>query len=460
MSSIAVLPFSNMSPDPEQEYFCDGLAEELIDALARLEGLRVVARTSAFQFKGQALDVGEIGKRLKVGTVLEGSVRKAGNRLRINAQLINASDGYHLWSERYDRQMDDVFAVQDEIARSVVEKLKVKLLGEHEAPVIKRPTDNLEAYNLFLKGRYHFAKLTQEALTRSLECFTQALAKEPPYAQAHAGIAVTQTVRAVFGGAVPREVMPSAKEAALKALALDETVADAHLALGFVLHYYDWDWRGAEHEYRRALELNPSDTLVRFMYAQLLANCLDRPDAALAEARQAVSLDPVSLLSHHGLAIVLAFTGQFDAAIEEEHNALALEPTFFVAYRGIGYAAAAAGRYQEAVAALRQGRTHAQGDLMLEGLLGCAYALAGQREQALEIVDQLEQRRGEGHSASFWIAVAYAGLGEHDQTIEWLERAREERDGALTMLPNWSCFDPLRADPRFQALLRRMNFPL
>ena len=156
--SIAVLPFSSMSPDPEQEYFCDGIAEELIDALARLEGLRVVARTSAFQFKGQALDVGEIGKRLKVGTVLEGSVRKAGNRLRINAQLINASDGYHLWSERYDRQMDDVFAVQDEIARSVVEKLKVKLLGEHEAPVIKRPADNLEAYNLFLKGRYYFSK--------------------------------------------------------------------------------------------------------------------------------------------------------------------------------------------------------------------------------------------------------------------------------------------------------------
>ena len=268
--SIAVLPFSNMSPDPEQEYFCDGIAEELIDALARLEGLRVVARTSAFQFKGQALDVGEIGKRLKVGTVLEGSVRKAGNRLRINAQLINTSDGYHLWSERYDRQMDDVFAVQDEIARSVVEKLKVKLLGEHEAPVIKRPTDNLEAYNLFLKGRYYFSKLTKEALTRSLECFTQALAKEPTYAQAHAGVAVAQTVRAVYGGAVSREVMPSAKEAALKALALDETVADAHMALGSVLHYYDWDWLGAEHQYRRALELNPSDTLVRAVYAHLL----------------------------------------------------------------------------------------------------------------------------------------------------------------------------------------------
>ena len=234
----------------------------------------------------------------------------------------------------------------------------MKLLGEHEAPVIKRPTDNLEAYNLFLKGRYYFSKLTKEALTRSLECFTQALAKEPTYAQAHAGVAVAQTVRAVYGGAVSREVMPSAKEAALKALALDETVADAHMALGSVLHYYDWDWLGAEHQYRRALELNPSDTLVRAVYAHLLVACLDRPDAALAEVRQAVSLDPVSLFSRHTLALVLAWAGQFDAAIEEEHNALALEPTFLVAYRGIGYAAAAAGRYQEAVAALQQGRTH------------------------------------------------------------------------------------------------------
>ena len=271
-----------------------------------------------------------------------------------------------------------------------------------------------------------------------------------------AGIAVAQTVRAVYGGAVSREVMPSAKEAALKALALDETVADAHMALGSVLHYYDWDWLGAEHQYRRALELNPSDTLVRAVYAHLLVTCLDRPDAALAEVRQAVSLDPVSLFSRHTLALVLAWAGQFDAAIEEEHNALALEPTFFVAYRGIGYAAAAAGRYQEAVAALQQGRTHTHGDLMLEGFLGCAYALAGQREEALEIVDQLEQRRGEGHSAP--LACVYAGLGEHDQAIEWLERAREKRDGALTSLAVLSCFDPLRSDPRFQDLLRRMNF--
>ena len=218
---IAVLPFANMSADPEQEYFCDDLAEELIDALAKLEGLRVVTRTSAFRFKGDAPDLREVGEKLNVKTVLEGSVRKAGNRLRINAQLINTQDGYHIWSERYDREMDDVFAVQDEIARSVVEKLKVKLLGEQDVPVLKRPTDNLEAYNLVLKGRYYFTRLTGTAFEKGLECFIQALAIEPAYAQAHAGIALIQTFRAHLV-AVPQQVMPMAKEAALKALAIDE----------------------------------------------------------------------------------------------------------------------------------------------------------------------------------------------------------------------------------------------
>ena len=220
--SIAVLPFANMSADPEQEYFCDGLAEELIDTLAKLEGLRVVARTSAFRFKGDAPDLREVGEKLNVKTVLEGSVRKAGNRLRINAQLINTQDGYHIWSERYDREMDDVFAVQDEIARSVVEKLKVKLLGERQAPVIKRLTDNLEAYNLFLKGRYYWPRATGPALEKGVECFTRALAVEPAYAQAQAGIGLVQVVRAVLSFAAPHQVMPLAKEAALKALAIDE----------------------------------------------------------------------------------------------------------------------------------------------------------------------------------------------------------------------------------------------
>ena len=262
--SIAVLPFANMSADPEQEYFCDGLTEELIDALARLDGLRVVARTSAFQFGGKGHDLREVGEKIQVKTMLEGSVRKVGNRLRMNAQLINVEDGYHLWSERYDREMEDVFAVQDEIARAVVDKLKVKLLGRSDAPLVQRPTDNLEAYNWHLQGRYYRMKFSGAALEKGLECFTQALALEPTYAQAHAGIAYVQAVRGVLSLAgAPHNVMPEVKESALKALAIEETLVDAHTALAVVLHYYEWDWPGAEREYRRALELDFYDAFAR-----------------------------------------------------------------------------------------------------------------------------------------------------------------------------------------------------
>ena len=252
VSSIAVLPFANMSADPEQEYFCEGLAEELIDTLARLENLHVVSRTSAFQFRGKGHDLQQVAKQLKVRTVLEGSVRKAGNRLRVNVQLINAADGYHLWSERYDRDMDDVFAVQDEIARTVVAKLKVELLGVGDAPLVTRPTDNLEAYNLVLKGRYYRVRLTVKAIEKSLQCFTQALAIAPDYAAAHAGVAGAHVVQAMFGGATPHDVMPRAQEAARKALALDDSEAAAHSASALVLHWYDWDWAGAERAFRRA----------------------------------------------------------------------------------------------------------------------------------------------------------------------------------------------------------------
>jgi len=261
--SIAVLPFADMSPEKDQDYFCEGLAEELIDALARLEGLRVVARTSAFQFRGKGHDLREVGEKLKVKTVLEGSVRKAGNRLRINVQLINTEDGYHLWSERYDREMDDVFAMQDEIARMVVGKLKVTLLGGDEAQLVKRSASDPGAYNLFLKGRYYWQKQTRESLTRSLECFSQALAADSGYARAHAGIAMVQAIFGVLNFAPPRRVMPKAKDAAREALAIDDTVAEAHQALAFVLQYDEWDWPGADREYRRAIELNPGDSISR-----------------------------------------------------------------------------------------------------------------------------------------------------------------------------------------------------
>ena len=450
--SIAVLPFANMSADPEQEYFCEGMAEEIINALTALDGLHVASRTSAFQAKAKDFEIAEIGVRLKVGTVLEGSVRKAGNRLRVTAQLINVSDGYHLWSERYDRDMNDVFAVQDEIARSVVEKLKVKLLGEQDAPLVTGPTDNLEAYNLVLKGRYYFARLTGTALQKGLECFTQALTVEPSYAQAHAGIALSHTTQATLSFAAPHDVLPQANEAAIKALAIDETVADAHFALALVLDFYEWNWTDAEREYRRALELNPGDTLARGVYGLMLGR-LGRADAGIAEARHAVERDPLSLINRHHLALVFWGARRFDAAVAEARAGIELEPTFHPFYWDLGFSLAGLGRHKEAVEALTQATIVAPGDPLSQGYRGWALGLAGQRQEALEILGDLERRRLREYLSGCMMAQISLGLGDEEQAISWLQKAAEERDGLLPLSNVWFAFDPLRADPRFQALL-------
>ena len=454
--SIAVLPFANMSADPEYEYFCEGLAEELIDALARSEGLHVVARTSGFQLRGKGHDLREIREKLKVKTVLEGSVRKAGNRLRINAHLINADDGYHLWSERYDRDMDDVFAVQDDIAQTVVEKLKVKRRSTVDTPLIERPTDNLEAYNLCLKGRYYLVRFTRATLEKGLECFTQAVALDPTYAQAHAGLAQLHMRRAVLRFAAPHTLMPEAKEAALKAIAIDETVAEAHVALAMVLHYYEWNGPGAEREYRRALALNPGDTIARANYALLLGQA-GRADVSVAEARSAVERDPLSTLNQFVLATVFVTARRFDEAIAESHAGIELDPSYQLSYVSLGWGLAGLGRYNEAVETLRQSTIVAPDDSLLQGYFGWALGLAGQRREALTILDNLERRRSHTYVGGVLLAQVSLGLGEHDQAISWLRQAAEERDGLMTCLTALFLVDPLRADPRFQALLRRMR---
>ena len=458
MPSIAVLPFRNMSADPEQEYFCEGLAEELIDALARLDGLRVAARTSAFQFGAKGHDLSEVGDKLKVKTILEGSVRRSGKRLRVNAQLIDASDGYHLWSERYDREMHDVFDVQDEIARAVVERLKVKLLGVADEPLVKRATDNLEAYNLVLEGRYHRIRMIGPALEKSLECFTQALALEPSYAQAHAGVAMVHVMRAVFGVVRPHDVMPVAKEAALRGLGIDETVAEAHTALAMVLHFYEWDWAGAERAYRRGVELNSGDTEARGHYAALLG-ALGRTDQAIAEAEHAVERDPLSAFGRFELSLVSFLARRFSIAVAEANAGIELNPSYLMLRLDLGWALVGLGRYDEAVEAFRQAATVAPDDPLSQGYLGWALGLAGQTEEALALLGELEQRRSKQYVGGWLLAHVSLGMGDYEQTIVWLEKATEEHDGLLPFLNIWCAFDPLRSDPRFQALLRKMNFP-
>ena len=456
--SIAVLPFDDMSPQKDQDYFCEGMAEEIINALTGLDGLRVAARTSSSQCKQQNLSVARIGQELRVGAVLEGSVRKAGNRLRITAQLINVGDGFHLWSERYDRDMDDIFAVQDDIARTVVAKLKVKLLGAADKPLIERPTDNLDAYNLVLKGRYHCLRVTRPAFDISLECFTQALAVEPAYAQAHAGIAITQAHRSVGSYGPPLQLMPAAKEASLKALAIDDTVADAHLALGMVLHFYEWDWPGAERECRRALDLNPGYTQARTVYA-LLLGVAGRADESVAEARAAVERDPLEVYSRHMSSLMLYLARRYDEAIVEARAGIELDRAYHLFYWDLGLPLVGLGRYDEAVEALRQAAMLAPGDLFSQSYFGWALGLAGQRQEARAILEDLEQRRTQEYVGGIFLAQASLGLGEHDQAIAWLQKAAEERDGWMVALNTLLLFDPLRSDSRFQALLKKMNFP-
>ena len=459
--SIAVLPFANMSPDPDQEYFCDGLAEELIDALARLEGLKVVARTSTFKFKGQADDIRLIGEQLGVETVLEGSVRKAGNRLRINAQLINIADGYHLWSARYDRTMDDVFAVQEEIAQAIVEKLKIELVGEPDAPLVKVSTTNLEAYNLLLEGRHHRMRFTMRGFGRALECFEQALTIDADYAMAHAGIGWVHGIRSVLGHVAPREAFPKVLEASERALSIDLECGEARSVLAGFRHWYDWDWAGAEREYRLAIELSPSSADAHAEYGHFLGS-RGRPDEAIAEARRGVELDPLSLPSNRILALTLLRAGRLDEAADQCRKTLDLEPRYFPARWHLAQALSATGRDEEAVSVLEAGREDAGGEPLTETNLGMHYAAVGRAQEARAILGVLKRRREEGYLSAACIAWVHMGLDEVDEAMEWFEQAYRDRDGLCTSLAWLHAVLPARyqgflSDPRHLDLLRRIE---
>ena len=457
--SIAVLPFDDMSPEQDQAYFCEGMAEEIINALTVLEGLRVSSRTSAFVAKAKGLDVAEIGSRLKVGTVLEGSVRKAGDRLRVTAQLIDARDGYHLWSKRYDRRLEDVFDVQDEIAQSVTDSLQVTLLGDerHTRRVVPS-INNLEAYNLYLRGRYHYARWSGADFEKSLRCFSEALALEPSYALAHAGMALTHAMRGVLSFVAPQQVLPIAKEHAQQALTANESSPEAHLALACVLDYHEWNWRTAGREYRRALDLNPGDAVARGYFASLLGR-VGRTSSAIAEARAATESDPLALLPRHHLAINYCMARRFEDAMATSRGTLEIDPTFYVAQIELGWALALLGRYDEAIEALEKATTLSENQPVSLGYLGWVLGLGGRREEARHIYARLEEQRRRGYFSAWLMAHVSLGLGDRDEAISWLERAADERDGLLPFISAWPSLDPLRSDQRFQALLRRMHFP-
>jgi serine/threonine protein kinase/tetratricopeptide (TPR) repeat protein len=455
--SIAVLPFANLSAEKENEYFSDGLAEEIINALTQLKGLRVIARTSSFSFRGKEGDVRRIGAELNVENILEGSVRKAGNRIRVTAQLIDVAGGHHLWSERYDREMTDVFAIQDDIAAAIVQKLQVRLSGDQ--PLVKRYTENIEAYNLHLEGRHYFMQMTPESLVRSRDCYERALAIDHRFALAYCGLADYHHVWGYWGLGPPRESLSAGKAAVLEALKLDDTLAEAHSLLAIAQGYLDCDWGNAERVHRRAIELNPGSPQVHFYFGFACLRSLGRLDEAIAEVQQAVELDPLSANYRSVLGYLFHCRGQVDVAFGHYRHAIEIDPSHYFPPWLMAISYLLQGMPHEAVAAAEKGYELSGRLPAVLGALGAAYAAAGKPERAREVRGQVDDALQRGvHFPGLALAWMFALLGEVDAAFEWMSQAVEARDPSLMIaLRTDPSFDKLRPDPRFRALLRKVN---
>ena len=454
--SIAVLPFVNMSADKNDEYLSDGVSEELIAALSKIAGLQVKARTSSFAFKGRNEDIQKIAELLHVSHLLEGSVARAGNKLRITAQLIQASDGNHLWSDTYDREMQDIFAVRSEVAQQVAGTLQIRLLGEDKKRLDKKPTENLEAYNLYRQGRYYSENITEDNFKKALGFYQQAIEKDPRFALAYAGEADTNVVAAdVF--IAPREAFSKAKEGALKAIELEDNLAEAHAALGHVHFHYDWDWVAAEKEFKRALVLNPQSAQTHILYTEYLVG-MGRFDEAYDQGRQALQIDPLSTPAHLCLGFAFLCAGRSDDAIQQFSKALELNPNDAWVRICLGRAYLSKGMEQRAIEEMETAQHSDPDNPLVIGLLGYGYAVTGRRADALKSLQTLDEIEKKHYVSRISRVYVYAGLGDKDKAFEWLEKAYQERSDLLA----WFRKDPesksLQSDPRFAALMRKIGF--
>jgi serine/threonine protein kinase/Flp pilus assembly protein TadD len=451
--TVAILPFLNLSPDPNQEYFCDGLVEELITALSNLEGLRVASRTSSFSCRGSTADIREIGDRLKVEAILEGSVRKAGDRVRIVVKLVAVNSGYPLWSERYDRQLDDIFEIQDEISRSIVEKLK---LSEH--PANAASTSSIRAYELYLKGRFYWNKRTEENLKKSIEYFKMALDEDPSYALALAGRADAYVTLALYGALSPADVMPRAKESAEEALKQEPAMPEALTALATIHAVYNWNWAAAERMFKQAIQSNPNYAGAHQWYA---IHCL-APAGRFPEARAAIrharELDPLSLAIITTSALELYFEREYDAAIQEYRRALDLDPNFGIAHYFLGQAYFQKSMFDEGIAELERAVLLSNRSPECVAVLGYGYAITGHRAKAEELAGELETQSRNRYVSPALPAWIHLGLDDREAVFEHLARAYRERATDLIWLRVRPVFDAVRSDPRFEALCSRLGF--
>jgi serine/threonine-protein kinase len=455
--SVAVLPFSDMSPAKDQECFCDGMTEELINALTQIHGLRVAARTSAFQFKGQARDVRQIGAALDVATVLDGSVRKNGNRLRITVELIGSADGYHLWSRCFDRDLVDVFDVQDEIAGAVVMMLKGKLSTDMNAVVVAPRNRDIDAYESYLEGRYHWNKRTEKELKRSVGFFEEAIKKDADYAQAYAAMADAYVTLGTYGALPPKEVIPYAKHALARALELDGGLAEAYTARGCVRSVYDWSWSDGEQDFRRAIDLKPAYPTAHHWFAINHLVPLGRFDEAAEELLRALEVDPLALAIKTSLGMKCYFAGQLDDAARELSKTVDLDESFGMARFFLGATYTEQSRYPEALRELEAaGRLSGRSPEILAAL-GYLHGVSGNTIDARSILEELKQLAAARYVSPARLAQVHVGLGEREAALDRLEEAHAERAADLAWIGVRPVFASLLAEPRFVALQTRMG---
>jgi serine/threonine-protein kinase len=456
--SVAVLPFVNMSSDPENEYFSDGMTEELINALARVPGLQVAARTSSFAFKGKNADVRDIAEKLKVQTVLEGSVRRSGNHLRVTAELIDAANGYHLWSDAYERELTratDVFAVQEQISQAIASRLNARPAAD-TAPVANRPTSSLEAYTLYLKGRYYWERNTQPDLERAAELFQEAIQKDSNYAGAYSGLS---DVWGDLGYFMPsRDALPKSKAAALRALELDPNLAEAHNSLASVLLWYDWDWPRAEREFQRAIQLKPSLETPRRWYGFLLIYA-GRVSEGVLQFQSALPLAPLSIRNVVGVADGYRMAGRYDLMSPALSSGFELDSNFMELHVNLGWLALHDRDDQRALNEFARAVDLSHRHPQQLSDLAFADGMLGHRTEALRLLEEIREQRQRRYIEPSWIARVYAGLGDSDQALQWLNRALDERSEAAIEITAHPAFARLRSDPRFIALLKRLGVP-
>jgi len=456
--SIAVLPFENVSADPNAEYLSDGITESIIYSLSKLPDLRVMARSTVFVYKSKPAPPQKAGTDLHVDVVLTGRVLQRGENLIIQADLVKVSDGSQLWGQKYNRKVSDIAAIQEEIAKEIFDNLRLRISGEEKEKLTKRSTENTEAYQLYLQGRYQWNKRSLEGMQQSIDFFQQAIARDPQFALAHAGLADAYALLSDYHVLPAREVMPRAKDAAMKALQIDDSLAEAHASLAWAKLTHDWAWPDAEREFKRSIELKPNYASAHQWYGEYLT-MMGRFKEAPEEFKRALAVEPLSPVIHSALASSLYFSRQYDAAMEQCRRTISIDPNFVSPHTFLGRAHAQKAAYPEALSELQKALALSEGNSNELAALAYGYALSGKREEALKILGELQERSKETYVQPTWIAAIHIALGQKDQAFDWLQKAYRDRSGWLLYLKVEPIFDSLRSDPRFTDLLQRVGLP-